>query len=309
MELRHIRYFVAVAEELHFAQAAERLHITPPSLTQQIQALEAELGVRLLDRTKRRVKLTDAGGRFLEEAQKTLRQAELAEHVGKQAGRGELGRIEIGYTTSSVISGVLVRILRDYHVKFPRVDPRLHRLETPRQFEYLVEGRIDAGFLRPPKRYPIGISGLDIGRYSIILALPEGHRLARERVVKCEMLAEEKFILPKVETEIGYGSYIQAIADRGGFNPKIAQRNTDYVSAIALVGACVGLAAVPSVYRRLTIAGVRYCEIDLDYEAPLAFVFRRDEKSPAVMSFIQSTRKLVRQFGGDLVSEAEGAGR
>lgn len=305
MELRHIRYFAAVAEELHFAQAAERLHITPPSLTQQIQALEAELGVRLLDRTRRRVKLTDAGKRFLEEAQKTLRQAELAEQVGKQAGRGELGRIEIGYMTSSAISGAVVRILRDYHGKYPGIDPRLYRIDTPHQFEYLIEGRLDVGFIRPPERYPVGLSGLNLGKYSIVLAVPEDHRLARQQVVKCDTLAQEKFILPNVETEIGYGSYIQVIADRGGFSPQIAQRNTDYVSAIALVGAGVGLAAVPSVFRRFAIAGVRYCEIDLDFEAQLAFVFRRGEKSPAVINFIDNTRKLIRKFGGNLVTEAK----
>src|SRR5262249_20151043 len=107
MELRHLRYFVAVAEELHFARAAERLNITPPSLTQQIQALEAEIGARLLNRTKRSVELTDAGRRFLDESRKTIRQAEHTELVGRQAGRGDLGRIEIGYMTSSACCGIV----------------------------------------------------------------------------------------------------------------------------------------------------------------------------------------------------------
>src|SRR3546814_6010851 len=122
MDLRHLRYFVAVAEELHFARAAERLGITPPSLTQQIQSLEAELGVRLLNRTKRSVELTDAGQRFIEEARKTIRQAEQTELVGRQAGRGELGRIEIGYMTSSTCAGIVARCLLELDRKSTRLN-------------------------------------------------------------------------------------------------------------------------------------------------------------------------------------------
>jgi len=152
MELRHLRYFVAVAGELHFTRAAERLHISPPSLTQQIQNLEQELGARLFVRTKREVKLTDAGRRFLDEARATLQQAERAELVARRAGRGEVGRVEIGFVSSAACAGLLTIALPSYRQRFPLVDLAIRKLETPRQIEQLTEGRLDVGFLRAGSR-------------------------------------------------------------------------------------------------------------------------------------------------------------
>src|SRR5690242_5616798 len=162
MELRHLRYFVAVAEELHFAHAAERLHISPPSLTQQIQSLERELGARLFVRTKRDVKLTDAGARFLDEARATLQQAERAELVARRAGRGEVGRVEISFVSSAACTGLLTVALPSYRQSFPLVELAIRKLESPRQLEQLTEGRLDVGFLRPPARYPTGITAIVI---------------------------------------------------------------------------------------------------------------------------------------------------
>jgi DNA-binding transcriptional LysR family regulator len=123
MELRHLRYFVAVAEELHFLRAAGRLHISPPSLTEQIRDLEQELGAVLFTRTKRNVTLTDAGTRFLDEARSTLRQAEHAARVAKLAGRGEMGRIEIGYASSAACSGLVTEAIAAYRQTHPLVSP------------------------------------------------------------------------------------------------------------------------------------------------------------------------------------------
>ena len=301
MELRHLRYFVAVAEELHFSKAAERLHITPPSLTQQIQALEAELGARLLDRTKRLVKLTDAGQRLLYEARATLQQAERTERIGKQAGRGEVGRIEIGYTTSAVTSGVTVHVLSAYRELFDQVELRLHRMDTPRQFEYMLEGRIDIGFIRSPTRYPIGLTGFTLARQPIRIALPQNHPLAAQEIIRCADLADESFILPKVESEIGYDTYIGVIAEQGGFTPRIAQRNTDYVSAIALVGIGIGLAAVPESLVNVRVPGVCYRQIDVNHNAEMGLLFRRSEHAPAVPTFIDTARKLARAHQQNLL--------
>ncbi len=297
MELRHLRYFIAVAEELHFSRAAERLNITPPSLTQQIQALEAELGVRLLNRTKRSVELTDAGRRFLDESRKTIRQAEHTELVGRQAGRGELGRIEIGYMTSSTCSGIVPRCLAEYHRQNPLVDLRLYKLETPQQLTALAERRLDVGFVRPPDRYPLGLTGIPVFRQPVMLALPEGHALARVKKLECADLANQPFIAPTVEAELAYAGYVTAIAEQGGFAPLIAARATDYLTIVTMVSAGIGLAAVPASFSNISIPGVRYRQVNLKQEARIALSYRRDERAPAVKRFIASAKAIVAKMG------------
>jgi DNA-binding transcriptional LysR family regulator len=295
MELRHLRYFIAVAEELHFARAAERLQITPPSLTQQIQNLEAELGVRLLNRSKRTVQLSDAGARFLDEARKTIRQAENAELVARQAGRGELGRIEVAYMTTASCSGVVSRVLADYASQHPRVDIRLRKLETPEQLEELAEGRLDVGFLRPPERYPLGLTGRVIWRQPLIIALPESHRLANRKMLQCRELADELFIIPSVESELAFKGYVSAVAEAGGFAPRVTRRARDYLSIVTLVSAGFGITAVPWSFSRIDMPGIRYIEIDVDSEAQIAFAHHRQESSPAVLSLIKAVKKVKLQ--------------
>jgi DNA-binding transcriptional LysR family regulator len=297
MELRHLRYFVAVAEELHFARAAERLHITPPSLTQQIQALEAELGARLLNRTKRSVQLTDAGQRFLEEARKTVQQAEHTVQVGKQAGRGEVGRIEIAYTTSSACSGTVAHAISMFHARYPLVELHLQRLESPQQLIYLAEGHIDAGFMRPPNRYPVGLMGMRLGHQPILLAMQAKHPLAECDIVQCESLAGERFIMPSVESEFAFSGYVGAIAEQGGFNPQIVHRAPDYLTIVTLVSAGLGVAAVPASFSQIHLPGVCYRPTDLKSGAELVLGYRRSERGPAVRSFIQSLKSMAAGAG------------
>lgn len=293
MELRHLRYFIAVAEELHFARAAERLNITPPSLTQQIQSLEREIGVRLLSRTKRSVDLTDAGRRFLEEARKTVQQAEHTELVGRQAARGDLGRIEIAFMTSAGCSGIVSNGLAKYHNEHPLVDLRLHWLDTPHQLTALAEGRIDVGFLRTPERYPLGLTGIPVFSQPVLLALPEKHPLASVKKLECRDLADEPFIAPTVEAELAFVGYVTAVAEQGGFTPRIANRATDYLTIVTMVSAGIGLAAVPASFARIQMPGVTYRAINLQKEARIALAYRRSERAPAVKNFVTSIKSLV----------------
>lgn len=294
MELRHLRYFVAVAEELHFARAAERLRITPPSLTQQIQLLETELSARLLNRTKRSVELTESGRLFLEEARKTLQQAEHTEQIGRQAGRGELGRIEIGYMTSSACFGIVSQIIKDYHIRYPLMDVHLHRVETPQQLVQIAEGLLDVGIVRPPDRYPIGLTGFQIARQSILIALPETHPLARWKELTCQQFSEESFIAPSVESEFAFSGYVSAIAKQAGFVPRISRRAPDYLTIITLVSAGLGVAAIPSSFSRIQIPGVVYRKIDLKHEARISVAHRRGDAAPAVKLFLQSVKSMIR---------------
>src|SRR5262249_39909947 len=227
MELRHLRYFVAVAEELHFSRAAERLHIAPPALTEQIRHLEQELGASLLTRTKRNVRLTDAGARFLEEARLILRQAEHAAHVAKLAGRGEVGRIEIGYASSAACSGLVTAAIAEYRRTHPLVSLSLSSMQAARQLDLLTEGRLDIGFLRTRARYPVGIAALIIARQAVVIALPSDHRLARKPSVSAAMLAEEQFLAPTFETEVGLYQHTAAVGQQGNFVARIVDRIPD----------------------------------------------------------------------------------
>jgi DNA-binding transcriptional LysR family regulator len=288
MELRHLRYFQAVAEELHFARAAERLGISAPTLTQQVQALERDLGVMLLRRTKRSVVLTDAGRRFLDEAGATLRRAEQAIEVARRAARGEIGRIEIGYVTSSSCLGLISTVIAAFRRSHPLVEVQLHRMETVRQLSALADGQIDVGFLRPPLRYPVGITGSVIWRQPFIIAIPADHPLAAGERVRIASLAGEPFIASSVELELGFGGQIQEIAAEGKFTPKIVDRAPDILTILTLVAAGVGCAFVPASFRRIAMPGVVYRDLaGPERNALLAAARRRNDPAPAVKAFLR----------------------
>jgi DNA-binding transcriptional LysR family regulator len=300
MELRHLRYFQAVAEELHFARAAERLGISAPTLTQQVQALERDLGVMLLRRTKRSVVLTDAGRRFLDEAGATLRRAEQAIEVARRAARGEIGRIEIGYVTSSSCLGLISTVIAAFRRSHPLVEVQLHRMETVRQLSALADGQIDVGFLRPPLRYPVGITGSVIWRQPFIIAIPADHPLAAGERVRIASLAGEPFIASSVELELGFGGQIHAIAAEGRFAPRIVGRAPDILTILTLVASGVGLAFVPESFRRVAIPDVAYREmIGPPRHALLAVARRRDDAAPAVRAFARMLRAILHQKSKD----------
>jgi DNA-binding transcriptional LysR family regulator len=302
IELRPLRYFVAVAEELHFSRAAERLHISPPSLTQQIQNLERELSARLLLRTKRYVKLTDAGTRFLEEARATLQQAHRAELMARRAGRGEVGGIEIGFITSAACHGVLTETLPIHRRNFPLVSISIRRMETARQLEQLSEGRLDVGFLRPPPRYPVGILALIVARQPVVIALPKDHRLAKFNAVPSKSLVDETFVVATFESAIDLYQQTAAVGEQGGFVPRIGERAPDQFTITTMVAAGFGIAVVPESLARIQIPGVIFRPLTRQsVRAELAFAYRRDERSPAVKAFIQHVRTWSAQsrHGGD----------
>jgi DNA-binding transcriptional LysR family regulator len=298
MELRHLRYFVAVAEELHFGRAAERLRIAQSALSTQIQALERHLGVRLLQRSKRSsVALTDAGMLVLEEARRTLRQAERTELVGRRAGRGELGRVEIGYVVSAALAGVLSSTVSNFRRNHPAVDIRVQELATPRQLDELAAGRLDVGILRPRPRYPLGIVAVRLLREPLMIALPQGHPSAAGgvRSVRAAALAEEEFVAPYFEEEeSGFQEQIAEIGRHGGFAPRAVHRVRGFVTAASLVAAGVGVAVVPASLRCLQLPGVVYRPLaDAAVSADLAAAFRRDERAKAARAFIEQVRKAA----------------
>lgn len=286
MELRHFRYFAAVAESLHFARAAAQLGISPPALTKQIQEIERELDVRLFLRTKRSVALTSAGEIFLLEAQRTLAQAERAEEAARRAGRGEIGRIEIGYVASAAYSGLLQTEIARFRHAYP--DVKLNLLEThmERLPQLVGSGALDLAFIRPPMTCPDGVMTVNLLSERWVLALaadtPLGQTPATSAIRPLD-LKGERFILPEQPA----GAH--EIGRRGRFVPNLGPSPGGLVAVITLVSLGEGVAVVPaSVIDRICMPGVVYREISgKPMQTGIAVACRRHEKSPAVGAFIK----------------------
>src|SRR3569833_2100505 len=217
MELRHLRYFVAGAEELHFGRAAARLNISAPTLSHQILALENMLGAKLfLRRTKSVVTLTATGKRFLIEAYATLKQAANAETVGRRAARGDVGSIAVGYIFSAGLSGFISKNLVAFRDSHPDVELQLRRIVTFAQFRALTDDTLDIGFTAAPQSYPAGLTGFVVDRQPYYVAIPERNPLAKRKHITPEMIADEPFVAVSLEMEVGFGGgNISAITPPG----------------------------------------------------------------------------------------------
>jgi DNA-binding transcriptional LysR family regulator len=208
MELRHLRYFIAVAEELHFGRAARRLAMSQPPLSQQIRSLEEEIGVVLLLRTKRQVELTAAGEVFLSEARKTIAQSGQAIRAAQRAARGETGQLAVGFVSSAVY-GQVPSIFRLMRSRYPEVSLHLQDLTSEEQVEALKANRIDVGLIRPPVFAAESLAMQVIWREPLMAVLPLGNPLTRETEIAVEALAEEPFI--QIPRHVAPGFYDQFI--------------------------------------------------------------------------------------------------
>lgn len=298
MELRHLRYFVAVAEELHFSRAATKLNIATPTLSAQIQALESMLGAQLLTRKTRSVALTHVGKRFLEEARATLRQADRAELVGRQAARGDLGSIAIAYVLSAACGGFVTSSINDFRKTHPDVTFQLRKMETIPQMKALIEGTLDVAFTRAPDRYPTGLTGFLVDRQTYVLVLPEGHRLAAHNEVAPEMFAGESFVATLLEMEMGFWSNMRAIAP-SGTSMRIVARVPDAFSVLAAVAAGMGIGVLSASLARIAFPGLVFRRIarSSSFSDHVA-VFRKNEGAPVVKAFIAMLRATIRKTPG-----------
>jgi DNA-binding transcriptional LysR family regulator len=294
MELRHLRYFIAVAEELHFARAADRLNIAPPTLSAQIQQLETSLGARLFTRKTRSVALTHVGRRFLEEARAVLKQVEHAELVGRRAAKGELGSIALGYILAAAHSGYVATSVRDFRKKHPNVSFHLRRMPTIPQLAGLIDGSLDVAFTREPDRFPAELTGFIIERQPLCLALPAGHRLAKQKTIDPAALAGEPFIATALEMEMGYWSNVGAIVP-ANVSVQIAARVTDTSSVLFSVAAGIGLGVLPESLTHMSVDGVVFRKLaGPPKTSDQVVVFRRNEASLLVKAFIAMLRAKAR---------------
>jgi DNA-binding transcriptional LysR family regulator len=282
MELSDLRSFVAVAEELHFGRAAERLHVTQPPLSRQIRKLEDALGVKLFHRTTRRVDLTDAGREFLAEARNVLAAAERAVSRARSVERGETGRLAIGAVTPA-IDGFLPELIREFRSRHPRVDVSLTEMDTTSQLDALRAERLHAAFVRLAEHDVRGLSTQVVRRERLVLALPRGHRLAAASTIPLASLAGEPVVAlaPEVQPEL-HRRLVAACSD-AGFAMRVTQTTRTVPTITALVAAGMGVAFVPESARSTRRTGVAWRPIRGRLpEVEISVAWRSWNASPAL---------------------------
>jgi DNA-binding transcriptional LysR family regulator len=293
MELRHIRYFIAVAEDGHITRAAERLGMQQPPLSQQIRALEKELGVQLFRRKPRGVELTDAGRALLPDARAILAQIDHAFASTRRTARGEQGRITVGFTSSAPFHPFVPRVIRAFREAFPLVSLTLDESGTTELIGDLREERVDAAFIRTPVADPAGLVVDRLLEEAMIVALPSQHALAHAgrgdgAGVNLKHLAGETFIVYRRHTGPGLYDAIIAACHAAGFSPLVGQEAPRIVATLNLVAAGLGLSIVPASLQRMHMDGVTYRCLTgaAQPTAPLHLASRRGDTSPVVRQFL-----------------------
>lgn len=291
MELRHLRYFVAVAEELHFGRAATRLHIAQPPLSRQIRQLEEELGVTLLDRSKRRVELTPAGRTFFVEARRVLTQSERAVRAAQRTSRGDLGPLSLGFVPAADLD-LLPRALRLCRTRYPSFEVELHPMTRCQQADALRSGRIQMGLVLLP--FDDGSSAVEpLVREPLVAVLPDGHRLARRDRVRMTDLRDETIVsFPRAPR--GRDHMTESACRQAGFEPRLAYATDRIETNLSLVAAGIGVSLLPASIRNLKRVGVVYRP--LLPPAPhveLAVTYPSDAASPSVTTFLQVLRDVT----------------
>lgn len=301
MELRHLRYFVAVAEEGHMTRAAERLGIQQPPLSQQIRALEDELGVQLFRRKPRGVELTDAGTAFLEHARLILAQVERASATTRRTARGEQGRVAVGFTSSAPFHPFVPRVIRTYRELSPHVSLVLEESGSGELVQALHSEEIDAAFIRSPIADVVGLEVTPLLEEEMVAALPTGHPYATSnsdtKRLPLSALAKETFVLYKRPGGPGLYDTIITACKGAGFSPRVGQEAPRILSTLNLVAAGLGVSIVPASLRRLEMDGVVYRSLAKNQQplAPLILACRGRENSAAVRRFIDLVKQTAKQ--------------
>ncbi len=293
MELRHLRYFVAVAEERHFGRAAERVGIGQPPLSQQIQALERELGTQLIRRIPRNIELTDAGEVLLREARLILAQTEHAIACVGRASRGELGKLRIGLTPDASFNSFVTEAMDAFHKLYPDILIALTESDSAALFHALAEGDIDVAFTPPPVSDD-RIALDELFEEALMVALPVSHALASLPALSMKSLADQAFVLiPRALAPAAYDCLIAACKD-AGFSPRIVQEAPQMATAINLVAVGVGLTVVPASLRHVHPGEVVYLPVDdAVLSARICLASRRGEPAVPVRNFVKLARKAA----------------
>jgi DNA-binding transcriptional LysR family regulator len=291
-ELRQLRYFVAVAEEMHFGRAARRLHMTQPPLSQAIQALEAQLGTPLFSRTRRSVALTAAGQTLLPEVQRLLQQVEGLAGLAQSAAAGESGRLSIAFVPMADYS-VLPTALREFRTALPSVHLDLQEATTDVQIELLASGRIDIGFLLPPlpDKLNAEVDYLPLTSEPLVLALPEGTATTKTKMSLKRCADLPLIIFPRRMSPAFHDLILGCLRD-AGLSPRIGQEAIQMQTIVSLVSAGMGFALVPQSVSNMKRPGVEYRAMqEISPWVEIGLAWRRDNSSPVLSAFLELMRK------------------
>jgi len=297
IELRHLRYFVAVAEELHFGRAALRLHLAQPPLSQQIRRLEEILGFALFDRTSRSVSLTPAGRAFLERAQRTLRNVNRDIEEARSIGRGEVGSLHFGFVGSAMLT-TLPAIFRAYRETNPQVRLHLHESFTSKVIEGLLNGTLDAGLIRDGDPTP-GLDAIPIFTEPFVAVLPANHPRAKQKSISPASLRNEAFVhYPRSAGTRAFEKPL-ALCEQFGFRPDIAQEASHWLSILRLVGAGLGVSIAPACVRHINSTEVVCLPLQPSKEGPkivstIELAALTGESRPIVARFAEIVHSTTR---------------
>jgi DNA-binding transcriptional LysR family regulator len=288
MELRHLRAFITLAEDLHFGRAAERLGIAQPALSLQIQSLEAMLGSRLFERSRRHVALSDIGRLFLPEARTTVAHADRALRTVQKAARGELGRLEVGFTGSAPYNTTMPSIIGRFHRRWPELSLSLREMSTAEQFAALIDGTLDIGFVRPGEPHEIaGLAVETLLHEPLFAVLAASHPLAARDSLAVAELAGQPFILHPRRVGTGLYDKVIDLCAAAGFAPQIVLEAHQMSTIVGLAATGIGISMVPEAMRRVQVDGVRFVPLtDRGASMVFAVAYRPGDTRPAVIHFL-----------------------
>lgn len=297
MEFRHLRYFLAVAQELHFTRAAEKLNIGQPPLSQQIQSLESELGVTLFNRTRRSVALTEAGEHLVVQAREILRLSGNLSAELLAIAQGETGELRIGFTTTGLFVDELSHPLKTFRRRYPDVRVTLSEMYSRQQFDALLHQEIDIGYVRltPGTRQ----EGLDIRilrRDRLCVVLPDDHPKAMADSLTLADVRDESFIFYPEQAGAAVPELVRRLCQRAGFTPAVVQEAAEVLTHIGLVGAGVGISILPKPVDRLRPGGVTFIPLaDDDAELCMALVTRSEEQNMRILNYIHLAMRSIEE--------------
>ncbi|GGC87954.1 LysR family transcriptional regulator [Thalassobacillus devorans] len=292
MELRHLKYFTVIAEELHFRRAAEKLNISQPPLSQQLKQLENELQVKLFYRTNRSVELTEAGSVLLEKAYNIFNYLDDACEETRGVHRGEIGELTLGYSGSAVFD-LIPTIIHSCNQLFPNLTLDLKQLTTSEQIKALEERKIQVGVLVPPLENP-NLVTQTIREEKLVVCLPNNHPLAQGRAqIDARELATENFIMPPRQAGHGYYEAIKNIFKDAGFTPTIVQTAKEQHTMVSLVAAGIGIVIVPEYTQFIKLENVVYLPFNKTYPKITAMAWHKENRRPVVNRFISVVQEFV----------------
>jgi DNA-binding transcriptional LysR family regulator len=288
MELRHLRYFVGVAEEQHFGRAAERLRVAQPSLSRQIHDLESEMGFLLFDRLPRGVRLSAAGKLFLSDARRILQDVDEAKRRAERIALGKAGTLRIGIATAVSWHGLVVDSFREFRRRQPDAELELHHLLSVHQVEAILSGRLDAGFVANLTPWHKDLAHWEFAQDRMLLAVPKGHHLTKREGIRLRDLRDMPFVwFPRWVNPVIYDRMMRACA-RGGLSaPRIVQEATDRDTNLGLVQCRIGIAWMTESTRWHCPRGIVLLPVvDMNVRLPFSLIWKKDNSSPLLQKFV-----------------------